>query len=72
MAKELAAQKAFLQGCDSLGRAVVVVLAAKHYTRSRDFEVSQGLRRAKYPAAADMAVATRGPAWQACWLGACV
>ena len=36
--RELEAGKAFLQGVDSLGRAVVVVLAANHNMRSRNFQ----------------------------------
>ena len=38
MQQELESQKVFLQGCDEYGRAVVVVLANRHYTRSRNFE----------------------------------
>ena len=38
MQQELDAQKVFLQGCDDQGRAVVVVLANRHKTRTRCFE----------------------------------
>ena len=38
MQRELDAQKAFLQGCDEYGRAVVVVQARKHNMRARSFE----------------------------------
>lgn len=34
----LADQKVFLQGCDTHGRAVIVVLGVRHLTQTRDLE----------------------------------
>ena len=35
---ELADEKVFLQGCDTQGRAVVVVLGQRHFTSKRNLE----------------------------------
>ena len=53
----LADQKVFLQGCDTHGRAVVVVLGVRHLTHARD--LSETIRLIVY--VLDNAIAASNP-----------